>query len=375
MALNRGWAREVSHALAAVSAVMALAGCPAATTSSVTRSDSTNYLSSSAGSSPTSVFDGGQLPDFGGATEQYLDPPNSCEDSGERVSTEVSRGLNIAAFERRIHSLPSQGAGFCARGVRKSLNALFGTGPGFGPPAKKYNEQFLRNWRTKDHCYKTVSRTENTPHRDRDFDIKVLQPGPGSSIFGHIEIYYKGRWYSDFQQGRSLYGRNYGSFTTYRLDRCNSSASLDLKPSGQKSFWVQLFHRALDWMVSDAWATEATELTTVPSKDIRSVSVGSGKSTWRLVDRSQNQGIIYILQSGVGRARKDVASDTNSAFDLLEKNRKKLGDAAQKLADAYVRDWITTEGRLAVQRVVTGIKEMTPLEREAYRKNGLKVGP
>jgi hypothetical protein len=311
-----------------------------------------------------------------------MNPGEYCESEGggERAPSSVSKGLNIAAFERRLKSLPSQGAGYCAKGVRISLNALFGGGPSNGLNAKDYNERFLRNWRTKDSCYQRVP---NVVRATQDFDIRVLQPGRGSSEYGHIEIFYRGRWYSDFEQRSSLFGRNYSSYATYRLAPCTRSAALEPRQRGGRRAAL----RALAWMLNlvstEAVASErmgekgdsskSVDSKPSPSRDIHSVSVRESGTVWRLVDRSLNQGTVYVLQKGVGTARREVARDTNSAFFLLESQRKVLGAAAPKLADAYVRDWIRSDGKAAVQQIVSQLESVTALERDAYLKNGLKL--
>jgi hypothetical protein len=323
---------------------------------------------------------GETIPDFGSAT-QNLNPGESCDGDGERAPDTVSEGLNIAAFEQRLKSLPSTGAGFCAKGVRLSLNALFGGGPANGPNAKDYNEKVLRNWRTADSCYQEVP---NVKRVHQDFDIRVLQPGKGSSnIYGHIEIFYQGSWYSDFNQKKSLFGRNYSSYSTYRLGRCAESIAHEPRSRGGRRAALYVLAWALNLVTTEASAFErlgergdsspSADSKSAPSSDIHSVSVRVAGVVWRLVDRTLNQGTVYVLEKGVGKSRREVARDTNSAFVLLEGQRKVIGAAAPKLADAYVRDWIRSDGKAAVQEVVSQLESVTALERDAYAKNGLKL--
>ena len=107
----------------------------------------------------------------------------------------------------------------CAQGVRESLNVLFGkmdrNGNGdihYGETdpatdAKNYNEKFLRRWRTADSCFKET--THNAKDQYHNYDIRVLQPKASNKaeadkkpyeIYGHIEFFFNGFWYSDHDQ-------------------------------------------------------------------------------------------------------------------------------------------------------------------------------
>ena len=134
-----------------------------------------------------------------------------------------SKTLHVEAFESRLKSLGTGSQGMCAQGVRKSLNALFGDGPDNGPNAKNYSEDFLQHWRTENLCYK-YDKDNSAP---RNYDVRVLE-GNASPTYGHIEIYYNGRWYSDFQQGASLWDNGLNSFDkkrVYRLSDCSKRTS------------------------------------------------------------------------------------------------------------------------------------------------------
>ncbi len=282
-------------------------------------------------------------------------------------------GLNVLAFEKRLASLPEQGSGYCARGVRQSLNALFGQGPANGPNAKDYSEKYLSHWRTKDSCFKQQSGSLQPP---KDFDIKVMPPSRGNSnAYGHIEIFYKGRWYSDFQQKSSLYGRHYSNPRTYRLNSC-SDQKAHLHPRSLRDqvifAAVNFTSKALSYLIEDARASEGPDSKPQPPHELSRVSIKQGAVDWRLIDRTRNQGTVFILEKVAEGKTQQVDSDTNSAFVLLEKNQRKLGAVAKKLAAAYVADWIAQEGKSSVQAIVDEQFEITPLQREAYLKNGLK---
>ena len=133
------------------------------------------------------------------------------------------QSLDNDAFKSRLNSLGPNSTMLCAKGVRKSLNALFGHGPENGPNAKDYDQDFLQNWKTETSCYKKTS-DNGSP---QNYDIHVLE-GSASPNFGHIEIYYEGRWYSDFQQETSLWNGGTNGFDKkrlYRFSNCEKRTS------------------------------------------------------------------------------------------------------------------------------------------------------
>jgi hypothetical protein len=120
----------------------------------------------------------------------------------------------------------------CAKGVRQSLNVLFGKYEDYGESKPKgthalsYNENVLAKWQTKTQHFIPIP---DPGKKYKDFDIRVMQPLPTCSnkdaaIYGHIELYYNGTWYSDFKQAGSAWENNhkskcYKSMTIYRLTR------------------------------------------------------------------------------------------------------------------------------------------------------------
>jgi hypothetical protein len=161
--------------------------------------------------------------------------PDDCCGGSTEVQ-KASKKLNLKGFANRLNSLPNKTARLCARGVRQSLNILFGHAEDygedksrkFGRPAKEFNENVLAKWKVPGSCFKKVA-VNNSGHT-KDLDIRVMQP-TDSSAPGHIEIYFKGVWYSDFKQSSSYWGDQYGKAwpethkswknpTQYRFSAC-----------------------------------------------------------------------------------------------------------------------------------------------------------
>jgi len=153
-----------------------------------------------------------------GGTGKKPSPPKPPAPKKQNATT-----LDDNAFKARLNSLGSNSTMLCAKGVRKSLNALFGRGPENGPNAKDYDQDFLQNWRTESSCYKE-SADNGSP---QNYDIHVLE-GRASPDYGHIEIYFDGHWYSDFQQDTSLWNDGTNDFDKkrlYRFSNCEKRTS------------------------------------------------------------------------------------------------------------------------------------------------------
>ncbi len=138
-------------------------------------------------------------------------------------------GLNIQAFESYLRSLPGESRAQCAKGVRLAMSALFGTQPprrpdGDFPDAHEYSAHYLRNWRVDEPslCYRRATLSGGTP---KNFDIRVIDNEQGSGplyTYGHIELHYKGKWYSDHRQKGSIVTGRSARYVTYRLQSCGS---------------------------------------------------------------------------------------------------------------------------------------------------------
>jgi hypothetical protein len=150
-------------------------------------------------------------------------------------SVAPSAGLNSLAVDQRLDSMSTQGQNSCAKGVRQTLNALFGKDSGYGDStykegvvsAKLYDEKVLSQWQTPDSKYKKLNSFDTGSYKN--YDVRVLKPtgrcgNEAVDKHGHIEFFYNGNWYSDYKQNGSSYEndksrstRCYASQTTYRL--------------------------------------------------------------------------------------------------------------------------------------------------------------
>ena len=162
---------------------------------------------------------------------------NDCCSGNEEIKKSTSKvTLNVQKFAANLTSFPVTPPShpLCAKGVRTSLNFLFGKSEGhgedltrkFGRPAKEFNEKIFQQWRTATSCFKNVQDNNKDFH---DFDIRVIQP-KNKTFAGHIEIYYKGIWYSDYKQSGTYWKTQYDEKTwksetwesckLYRLSPC-----------------------------------------------------------------------------------------------------------------------------------------------------------
>jgi len=151
-----------------------------------------------------------------------------------------SAGLNEFSLKSRLDFMSTQGQNSCAKGVRETLNSLFGKPAEFGDStykngvasAKYYNEKVFSQWETADSKYNKVSSQDfNGPFKT--YDVRVLQPTGNCNYdavnqHGHIEFFYNGQWSSDHKQNGSSYDndrlrtpRCYASQSVYRLSPKN----------------------------------------------------------------------------------------------------------------------------------------------------------
>jgi hypothetical protein len=266
-----------------------------------------------------------------------------------------TKGLNTKSFAKRIKNLPQDSGGYCAKGVRELLNTLFGHGPGGGPPAKGYDQAFLSNWKKDNSCFKKT----NDSGDFQNYDIRVLEP-KDSNQAGHIEIYYDGRWYSDFQQKLSLWNNGvskYKSKTFFRLSDCSKRTS-----------FIKAFLEALgEGLLSESCAN-TPNIAFGEDKPIaaRDLLLAEDKE-WKIKEVAFNQGFHYILFKG----EEIITRDSNSPFILIDK----IED--ESLRKAMVKDtldkWIKKEGRPKVQDYILELEAMTLLQKESLTALGFTI--
>lgn len=292
---------------------------------------------------------------------------NSYSDFSEnrvpRSTLSVAQGLNEDAFRSFIGGLKARSSGLCAKHVRMALNKLFGRGPDGGPSAKNYNERVLSQWQTKDAQYKKVEDNGSF----QDFDIRVLQPSRRGNPHGHIEIYYKGQWYSDFKQGGSLWDYNSGNYieaSTYRLTPKTSAMN-----------FFEKLEMIASLILPKAFAEDGSNENTTLNQKQREVILAKVRDKegvdWILVNQEVGDfsfPTLYKLSKG---KKVKVDQDNKSPYLLL--NRLEDKKLAHAIASNLVEQWIKDEGRENVEKVIGSRRNFFELEVEALKKLGIKT--
>ncbi|QSR89584.1 hypothetical protein [Methylacidiphilum caldifontis] len=148
-----------------------------------------------------SLFKGGRLWAYS-SKSAFGQPPNT--------SPSKTAYIHRKEFEALLPKKKKCSRGMCARIVRSCIERLIGRPIERRDYAKEYGEALV----------KTGFYREAPPHlQPRDFDVHILYPRKRSH-YGHMEIFYKGRWYSDFNQPASLWQlwpKEYSRLKLYRL--------------------------------------------------------------------------------------------------------------------------------------------------------------
>ncbi len=268
-------------------------------------------------------------------------------------------GLNDAALATRLKGLGTKGNSWCARGVRESLNALFGRGPDSGPDAKDYGD-YLKNWRTQGASYRSIGAFEGTQFQD--YDVRVLQPSSQGHPAGHVEIFYKGHWYSDFQQRGSLWDTSKARYTSQQVYRLTPNTVA----------WM--LHDALEWTLARAYPSataEGQDGLLSSSKRLMAQAKDSKGTLFAIVDEDRNQGTTTVIYKVVAGKRVQIAEDQESAYIALDRIEDRKLAAA--LADDLVARWIKVAGRDFVAKRVSTSVLFFESEKEAYLRAGLSL--
>lgn len=268
------------------------------------------------------------------------------------IYTQQSQQQELGFFDRvkqKLRNWATVSKRRCAEGVRNILNTVFNKNISSGPPAKKYNQAFLSNWRVGNSCFKPS--VDNGVFKN--YDIRVLQPKNPREA-GHIEIYINGGWYSDFKQRVSLWnGGNskYSQKTLYRFSNC-STAMLD------KSILNLLARIIFNEALAEVEIND--DKTPFPSH----TEILAQSKNWTIKEIYQDQGTDYVLF----KDDKKVSIDSNSVYSLIYDIKDKSLQIA--LAEDTLNKWITKVGRKEVQRVILEFESFTELQKETYKKAG-----
>jgi hypothetical protein len=288
---------------------------------------------------------------------------------------EILSQLNVEAFKQKLGALPLSGDGMCAQGVRLALNELFPKDMGQGPNAKDWTLDTVNRWAPP--CFNETS--ESSPEY-QNFDVKILQPnGPG---YGHAEVYFDGKWYSDFQQSASLASNssayNVAQTKIFRVGSgtCSSTASIfDLRSFGHALVSSRVLDFVSKLFVTPAWAKASSpDELRVPRKENVVAEVLENGTRWLVIEASENQGLKYELYS-VDSNKKTLfwVEDQISAFYLFENMSAQHEVPTSKLVQAFMDVWIQKSGEKAVQKLILHTRIMTPLQKQAFQRLGFKL--
>jgi hypothetical protein len=277
-----------------------------------------------------------------------------------RANAAALSGLNQSGLASRLNVMTTKSSSMCARGVRLSLNRLFGRGPGGGPDARKYGS-YLSNWSTPSAHYRSIGAYEGDEFQD--YDVRVLQPSSLGNPAGHVEIFYQGKWYSDFAQRGSLWNtakHRYRSQQVYRL-----------VPKAV-AWLIEQMIRAAEGLLPAAQAAETNESNNKPKAGQHHVLAeikDEAGATWSLVDEDRGDSTASRVYKSIGDKNVMTAEDENSPYLAL--SRLTNADVARRLADSLVASWIKAEGRETVQKRVKASPLFYENEKEAYLRAGL----
>jgi hypothetical protein len=276
---------------------------------------------------------------------------------------ELTQELNIGAFERaKGRSSYGKPGNYCAAGVRETLNALFGKNVPSGPDAKDYDEEILAKWRTSNACYKPA---EDFGIAFQNFDIRVLKPRD-SRESGHIEIFYEGKWYSDFIQDASLWAGGNGKYIAKSLYR--------LSPCAPRALFRELIHWIASCLLSSAHAQNMARASAKPSTrpaKLLAEAQDSNKVKWLIKDVAIGEGSKYVLYKVQVNGEVAVLENLNSIYSLIHSIEDKKLQIA--LATNSLNKWIESDGKEEVQKYILNSEAFTDIQREVYVEAGFKL--
>jgi|GEM_PF-4898719 len=299
------------------------------------------------------------------ATQSRSSAPEAEASSYESVplDAETTELLNVAAFERSLNNLPSRSRSKCALYVRYGLEKLFGAKIGGQGDAYQYNVATLNKFASKKGLrYQDFSGGQTPPFQD--FDVRVSQPKRGGSRWGHIEMFYKGRWYSDFKQRRSLWdndedGSYYSSMKIYRLGK---PATLSLL--------IEHIEMIADWIVPSAFA-EPSHPEEAPVRSVAAEARDKAGVEWKIEKIVAGEVPKFELYRSTAGKKILVSTDEESFFLLL--NAAASSVPVDSLADNFIKKWIARDGKDAAQKRVSKFTGLLEVQRDAYVRAGFEL--
>lgn len=264
----------------------------------------------------------------------------------------------LTRVKNKLLSLSNYSRRRCAEGVRNILNTLFKKNVNSGPPAKKYNENFLSQWSTANSCYKESSDNGSS---FKNYDIRVLQPKDRREA-GHIEIFLDGRWYSDFKQHISLWNGGFSKYSSKKLYRYSNCSKTTLFKFIESIFGIEVIESSIA-----AYAEPADDKT--PFAKIEEV-LGESRN-YQIKQVFQDQGTDYLLVKKSKNIESFQDKDSNSIYMLLERIKdKKL---QKDLARSILETWLKKDGRAEVQKYILEFEQLTEIQKKSYIEAGLEL--
>jgi hypothetical protein len=302
-----------------------------------------------------------------GSSESFRAPSTSNTDATTYESTPLSENtkglLNTQAFNNHLAGLSESSQSDCALRVREGLEKLFGAPIGGQGHAYEYNAETLNKFASrKGLAYNNFSPDHTPPFQD--YDVRVLQPTPGGSEYGHIEIFYQGRWYSDFPQNSSLWDSSRGRYSTMKIYRLAEAGGI-----------AMFLRRGLE--IAGAWLIPSANAAEGDSKKIKTrrseVALAPDKvgSKWKIIEDVRGEVPSYLLYREKAGKSELVTSDSEAFFFLLNK-ASELAPVSE-LADDFVSRWIKRDGKDSVQKQVSQITGLIEIQRDAYVRAGLEL--
>ena len=296
-----------------------------------------------------------------------VEMPTTQHDGGSYESIPLSDNikplLDIASFEAHVQGLADTSGGDCALGVREGLEKLFGNPIGGQGDAWQYNKDVLDKFASKKGLYYAdVDRNSTPPFQD--FDVQVLQPTEGGSEFGHVEVFYKGRWYSDFKQDMSLADSSRQNYSTIQVFRLSGGL-------GVAMFIRREMLTLINWLIPSASADSKKSKSKAPvrRKTLAEISDKTLKS-WRVVESWNGEIPTYLLYRQA-KTTELVATNSEGFFLLL--NAAPDASPVESLADDFLKRRSEQHGRATLQAEILDTKGLLEIQRDAYVRAGYEL--
>jgi hypothetical protein len=303
----------------------------------------------------------------GGLPESFKAPATSEADAATFETLPLSENtkslLNTEAFEAHLAGLSKTSQSDCALLVRKGLEKLFGAFIGGQGHAYQFNVATLNKFASKKGLAYTTFSSDQTPPF-QDYDVQVSQPKRGRSTYGHIEIFYKGRWYSDFPQNNSLWYSSPERYSTMKIYRLSEAGGIAM-------FLRRGFEIASAWIIPTANAAEGDSKKIKASRSEVANAQDKAGASWKVIEDVRGEVPTYLLYREKAGKSELVVSDSEAFFFLLYKAPELA--PINDLADRFVDRWVKQDGKDSVQNKISQIRGLIEIQRDAYVRAGFEL--